>query len=95
MTLILGILIGVGFFWLFTLSRSSKTVAWYSWFLFAASAFSIIMAEDVFSGSMIEHEAQAGWMGLGMFGFFAIVLAVAGWRFGISNKAAAETATEE
>ncbi len=85
-TVILGILIGAIGLWLVYLAKTEKNILWWAWILFIAGAASLIMAFDVFAGSIIEHEMQAGWMGLVLFGVLAIVLFVIGWRFGVRDK---------
>lgn len=90
MMIILSVLIGAAGFWLYSQAKTTKTITWFGWLLFAACAISSLLALDVFFGSIIEHEMQAGWMGLGLFGFSAVVCGLLGWRLGVYEKVAEE-----
>lgn len=85
---ILGFVFGAGAFWLYSLSKSAKIVAWFAWALFAIGAISFAFGFDIFFGSMIEHEMQAGWMGLGICILLTIVTFIAGWRYGVVDRIA-------
>ncbi len=57
---------------------AGRPIAWYVWALYIAGAVSILFAFDTLINSLKEHELQAAWMGLGLFGAVGIVLIVAG-----------------
>jgi hypothetical protein len=42
--------------------------------LFASGAGAVVFGFDVLIGSFKEHQPQAAWMGLGMFGGLGVVL---------------------
>jgi len=88
--LLLGLIFGAGALWLYQQSQTTKVVAWYAWVLFVIGAASIAFGFEILSGSMIEHEFQAGWMGLGFCIVIAVVTFVAGWRFGVADRVSPE-----
>lgn len=84
--LCLGLLLGGAGLHLYHLTRTDIEITWFGWVLFALGAGSIVMGFDVLTGSIIEHEMQAGWMGLGFFTVTGAVLWVSGWRYGVYQK---------
>ncbi|MCP4680699.1 MAG: hypothetical protein GY864_00010 [Desulfobacterales bacterium] len=87
MYLIFGILIGIAVISLYTKSKSiGKKIHWYVWGLYASGAASILLAVDTLLNSYAEHEIQAAWMGLGMFGTIGIILIIAGGRLYSRDK---------
>lgn len=84
--LFLGFMLGAAGLCLYHLTQTGKEITWFGWVLFALGAGSIVMGFDVLTGSIIEHEMQAGWMGLGFFTVIAAVLWVSGWRYGVYQK---------
>jgi len=77
--LVLGILIGIAGSWIY---NQPQDVPWYAWLLFIFGAAAIVFAFDVWGGSFKEHHTRAAWMGLGIFGFFGVVMILAGWGLG-------------
>ncbi len=85
-TLIIGIVIGAAGSWLYGHIKASKTINGLGRLLFVAGILSIAFGIDTFTGSIIEHEIQAAWMGLGLFGSVTAVLFVIGRRYGVNEK---------
>jgi hypothetical protein len=86
MNLIIGIVIGLVAMWFYQKSKTTLVVAWFAWVLFVFAAASMALGFDIFAGSIIEHEMQAGWMGLGMCLFASIVTGFVGWRYGVIER---------
>ncbi len=81
MDTILGILIGIGGTNLYYRSKiTGEKIRWYVWGFFGSGACSILLGIDTLFSSYAEHEVQAAWMGLGLFGCIGIILIIAGWR---------------
>jgi hypothetical protein len=74
LNLSLGFLIGIGASWLYV---QPHPVPWYAWGLFATGAGAVAFGFDVLIGSFKEHQPQAAWMGLGMFGGLGAVMILA------------------
>ena len=85
-TLILGMVLGAAGLWLYERIKAFGTINRLGQILYLSGLVSLAMGIDTFLGSMIEHEAQAGWMGLGGFGFTTVILFIIGRRYGISEK---------
>ncbi len=85
-TLIIGIVIGAACSWLYGQVKATKTINGLGRFLFIAGIASIAFGIDTFTGSLIEHEIQAAWMGLGLFGVVTAVLFVVGRRYGVNQE---------
>ena len=86
MNLILGIAIGAGGYWLVEKSKADWQITWLGWVLLALSAASVVFGMDTLTGSIIENEMQAGWMGLGLFTvLIPVILGTLAWRFGIKR----------
>lgn len=86
MNLILGIAIGAGGYWLVEKSKTDWKITWLGWVLLALSAASVVFGMDTLTGSIIENEMQAGWMGLGLFTvLIPVILGTLAWRFGIKR----------
>ncbi len=84
--LILGMVLGAVSLWLYGRIKAFGTVNWLGRILYLSGIVSLLFGIETFTGSMIEHEAQAGWMGLGGFGFLTAILFIIGRRYGISEK---------
>lgn len=88
MNLILGITIGLGISWLIDKTKNGWTITWLGWLLMGISAVSFVFGVDLFFGSIIEHEMQAGWMGIGLFSIvLPVVLGTMAWRYSIVRSA--------
>ncbi len=85
-TLILGAVLGAVGLWAYGRIKTLGTINWLGRILYLAGIFSLLFGIETFTGSMIEHEAQAGWMGLLGFGFATVVLFIMALRYGISQK---------
>ncbi len=85
--LITGILIGGAAVWLYHLSQGTHVITWFGWLLFTLGAASLAFGVDVFTGSLIEHELQAAWMGAGLFGLLGVILLVTAWQYGVGKRA--------
>ncbi len=85
-TLITGIVIGAASTYLYGRVNASKPMNGLGKLLFVAGILSIAFAVDTFTGSLIEHEILAAWMGLGLFGIVAAVLFRIGWHYGVNKK---------
>ncbi len=92
-TLILGMALGAVSLWLYGKIKELGTVNWLGRILYLSGLISLLFGIETFTGSMIEHEAQAGWMGLGGFGFMAVILFIIGRRYGIREKQDGERGT--
>ncbi|MBT4268737.1 MAG: hypothetical protein HOK67_31865 [Deltaproteobacteria bacterium] len=86
MTLFLGMALGAVSIWLYGQVKALGTINWLGRVLYLSGIVSLAFGIETFTGSMIEHEMQAGWMGLGAFGFTTAILFIIGWRFGVSEK---------
>lgn len=84
--LTIGILIGVTGTALVARESKNAQIKWYGWALFVLAALAAAFAFDMLLGSFIEHEYQAAWIGFGTSIFAAVVLALAGHRWGILVK---------
>ena len=88
MNLLLGIAIGAAGHWLYEKSKKDWQVTRLGWVLLALSACSVVFGIDTFTGSAIENEMQAGWMGLGLFAvLIPAILGTLAWRFSIKRSA--------
>jgi hypothetical protein len=85
-TLILGAVLGAIGLWSYGRMKELGPINWLGRVLFLTGFFLLLFGIATFTGSMIEHEAQAGWMGLGAFGFLAAILFIIGRRYGINEK---------
>ncbi len=85
-TLILGTVLGAVSLWAYGRIKALGTINWLGRILYLSGILSLLFGIETFTGSMVEHEAQAGWMGLGGFGFLAVILFIIGRRYGISEK---------
>ncbi len=85
-TLILGAVLGAVSLWGYDRTKELGTINWLGKILYLSGIVSLLFGIETFIGSMIEHEAQAGWMGLGGFGFLTAILFIIGWRYGINGK---------
>lgn len=86
MNLIIGIITGLFMMWLYIHAGKDLVVAWFAWVLFIIGAISLALGVDIISGSIIEHEMQAGWMGLGMCIFITVLAYIIGWRYGVIKR---------
>jgi hypothetical protein len=84
--LVLGIFIGLFGTWLFHISKSTKRITWFAWMLFVVGAVLVVLGLNILTGSIIEHETQAGWMGFGISIFMCIILVALGWFTGVREK---------
>lgn len=74
--LIIGLIVGVGGYWLVTtLYARDIRVMWYEWLIALSAVVLALLAIQNFVGSLEELEPQAAWMTLVMFGVPALVLA--------------------
>ncbi len=81
MEVIFGVLIGVaGSIMVYRAKEKNQKIYWFVWVFYFLGAISLLLAFDTFRNSFLEHEAQAAWMGLGMFGGIGIIVIIAGWR---------------
>ncbi|MBI4786010.1 MAG: dehalogenase [Chloroflexi bacterium] len=72
--MILGLIIGVGGWWLIGWTRSKKIrVAWYEWLLTALAVGFALLAIQNFSASIAELEPGAAWVLLAIFGVPALI----------------------
>ncbi len=85
-TLLTGMVIGAVSVWLYDRIKALGTINWLGRILYLSGILSLAFGLDTFTGSMIEHEVQAGWMGLGGFGFLAAILFIIGRRYGITGE---------
>ena len=85
-TMILGAVLGAFGLWVYGRLKQFGTINWLGRILYLSGVLSLLFGIETFTGSMIEHEAQAGWMGLGGFGFLAAILFIIGRRYGITEK---------
>ena len=73
--LILGLIIGVGGWWLVGWTRSKKIrVAWYEWLLTVLAVGLALLAIQNFTASVAELEPGAAWVLLAIFGIPALIL---------------------
>jgi hypothetical protein len=74
--LILGVIIGVGGWWLVSWSRQkSMRVTWYEWVLAVLAVIFALLAIQNYFASIAELEPQAAWILLALFGVPALILA--------------------
>ncbi len=74
--LIIGLIVGVGGYWLVTtLYARDIRVMWYEWLIALSAVVLALLAIQNFVGSLEELEPQAAWMTLVMFGVPALALA--------------------
>ena len=83
--LILGVLIGVGGWWLASWTRKKNLrVSWYEWVLAVLAVLFALLALQNYFASVAELEPQAGWILLALFGvpalIFAAIAAFLVWR---------------
>ncbi len=83
-TLILGMVLGAAALWLYERIKALGTINRLGQILYLLGLVSLAMGIDTFIGSMIEHEAQAGWMGLLGFGAQTAILFIMARRYGIT-----------
>jgi uncharacterized integral membrane protein len=80
--IILGVLIGVGFYWLAT--RTSFNLTWYEWVMAVLSIILILFAIQNYGASQTELEPRAAGFLLLIFGLPGVILgvipAVLAWR---------------
>lgn len=75
--LILGLIIGVGGFWLVSWTRSRGiSLRWYEWLLAVLAVLLALLAVQLFTGSMAELEPRAAWELLLIVGVPAVILGV-------------------
>lgn len=75
--LILGLIIGVGGFWLVSWTRSKGiSLRWYEWLLAVLAVLLALLAVQLFAGSMAELESRAAWLLLLIVGVPAVILGV-------------------
>jgi len=88
--MIVGLVIGVGGYWLVVTVRAQKIrVVWYDWLIGALALVLALLALQNFFGSLEELEPQAAWMLLLMFGVPALLLAgVTGFLVWRQNRVA-------
>jgi hypothetical protein len=87
LNIILGILIGAAATVLVQKARTTLDIKWFAWLLFILAAIAVVFAFDVLTGSFLEHEYRAAWMGFGSSIFLATTMIVAGWRWGVTKRA--------
>ncbi len=87
LNIILGILIGAAGTILVQNARTKLDVKWFAWLLFIVAATAVLFAFDVLTGSFLEHEYRAAWMGFGGSIVLAATMIVAGWRWGVAKRA--------
>ena len=71
--LIIGLLLGAGFFWLATGGKVS--FRWYEWLLVVLGVILILFAIQNYSASQLELEPRAGGIMLWLFGLPGLILA--------------------
>ncbi len=91
--LILGVIIGVGGWWLVAWTgKKNLRVTWYEWLLAVIAVLFALLAIQNFTASFAELEPQAAWILLALFGVPAVILAALAaflvWRQTKSVKAA-------
>lgn len=72
--LILGLLIGVGGFWLAT--RGNLNARWYEWLLAILAVLLALFAIQNYTASLAENEPRAAGLLLAMFGLLALILGI-------------------
>ncbi len=78
--LILGVIIGVGGWWLVSWTRKQNLrVTWYEWLLAVLAVVFALFAIQNYFASVAELEAQAGAIMLALFGVPALILAAIAW----------------
>ena len=87
LNIILGILIGAAGAILVQNARTKLHVKWFAWLLFIFAAIAVLFAFDVLTGSFLEHEYRAAWMGFTGSIVLAATMIVAGWRWGVAKRA--------
>jgi hypothetical protein len=83
--LILGVIIGVGGWWLVSWTRTRNVkVTWYEWLLAVIALVFALLAIQNYTASVAELEPGAAWVLLALFGVPALIFAaIAGflvWR---------------
>ncbi len=78
--LILGLLIGVGGYWLVGWTRAKGVkIAWYEWLIAVIGLLFALAAIQNFFASNAELEPGAAWILLALFGIPALVLGAIDW----------------
>jgi hypothetical protein len=78
--LILGLIIGVGGWWLVSWTRARQVrVTWYEWLLTAVAVIFALLAIQNYAASIAELEPQAAWILLALFGVPAVIFAAIAW----------------
>ncbi|OGO38468.1 MAG: hypothetical protein A2Z03_01340 [Chloroflexi bacterium RBG_16_56_8] len=73
--LILGLIIGVGGWWLVSWTRKQNLkVTWYEWLLTVLAVVFALLAIQNFQASFAELEPGAAWILLALFGIPAVIL---------------------
>jgi uncharacterized membrane protein YdcZ (DUF606 family) len=98
--LIVGIVVGAGVLWAIRYSRRPDVdVPWYQWVLGVLAALFVLMAIEVFSGSLVESEARAAWLGLLAFAVPGVILGALAWwlpaRLNKGERGATSAPTEK
>src|SRR5512136_2971512 len=79
--LVIGLIVGIGAFWLVSWLRARKiAVTWYEWALIVVAVILALLAIQNFEGSVAELEMRGAWVLLALFGFPALFVAAAAWR---------------
>lgn len=91
--LIIGVLLGVGGWWLVSWTRKQNLrVTWYEWLLGVIALLFALLAIQNFTASFAELEPQAAWILLALFGVPALIFAAIAlflvWRDGKVVKTA-------
>lgn len=74
--LILGVILGVGGWWLVSWTRKRNLrVTWYEWLLAVIAVLFALLAIQNYFASVAELEPQAAWILLALFGVPAVILA--------------------
>ncbi|ACZ62427.1 hypothetical protein [Dehalococcoides mccartyi] len=77
----IGVLLGVGGFWLISYLKSRNIKpAWYFWVFMALAVALALMAVNHLCGAIYENFQTAGWMGFGFFLIPALLLAGISWQ---------------
>ncbi len=80
MWLIIGLLVGVGGWWLVSWTRKQNVrVTWYEWLLAVLAVLFVLLAIQNFTASFTELEPQAAWILLALFGVPALIFAGIAW----------------
>ncbi len=87
LNIVLGILIGAAGAMLVQNARTKLHVKWFAWPLFIVAGMAVLFGFDVLTGSFIEHEYRAAWMGFGSSIVLAVAMIGAGWRWGVARRA--------